>query len=256
VRALPTLNPKPQTEISLRSRGVSVKLPVLYEDREVIAIDKPAGWMLAPADWKSTRRNLLAALQEGVDAGAWWARSRGLRFLRPVHRLDAETTGVLLLAKSPLSLEFFSKQFAQRRMRKTYWALTRGRPVTEEWTVRTALAEKPDRMGRIHPDPRHGRDAETAFRLRERVPGLSWIECHPLTGRTHQIRVHLAGEDCPILGDVLYGAEPSPSPKWPLALRAMQLSWDDRGRERVVRADGKPFLKAFRPEWTETEGDF
>lgn len=226
-------------------------MPVLFEDRDVLAIDKPAGWMLAPADWKSTRRNLLAALQEGVDAGAWWAKSRGLRFLRPVHRLDTETTGVLLLAKSPPALEFFSKLFAQRRMHKTYWALSRGRPDREEWSVQLALSERPDREGRIRPDPRHGRDAETTFRLRERVPGLGWMECHPLTGRTHQIRVHLAESGCPILGDTLYGGGPSPSPKWPLALRAMELRWEDRGRERLIRADGVEFLQAFHREWVE-----
>lgn len=243
-----------KTEIALRSRGVSVRLPVLFEDREVIAIDKPAGWMLAPADWKSTRRNLLAALQEGVDAGAWWARSRGLRFLRPVHRLDSDTTGVLLLAKSPPALEFFSKMFAQRRMRKTYWAMSRERPEREEWVTRVMLADQLDREGRIRPDPRHGRESETEFRLRERIPGLSWIECRPLTGRTHQIRVHLAGDDCPIMGDGLYGGGSSPAPKWPLALRAVELSWEDRGRERVVRADGSGFLKAFHPAWAAEGG--
>ncbi|MDX6765383.1 MAG: RNA pseudouridine synthase [Candidatus Methylacidiphilales bacterium] len=235
-----------RAEIALRHRGTSVRLPVLYEDREVLVIDKPPGWMLAPADWKSTRRNLLAALLEGVEAGAWWARSRGLRFLRPVHRLDTDTSGVLLLAKSPRSLEIFSKFFAQHRMGKTYWALSRNRPAREEWVAREALAEGLDREGRIRVDPRRGRSAETAFRVLAREQGLSWILCQPLTGRTHQIRVHLAHAGCPILGDVLYGGEASPARGWPLALRAVELVWEERpGRSRRVEAPGGGFLSAF-----------
>jgi 23S rRNA-/tRNA-specific pseudouridylate synthase len=76
------------------------EIPVLYEDRSVLAIDKPRGWMLAPASWQKTGRNLQAALESSIRAGDFWARSRGLKFLRFVHRLDAGTSGVLLANSS------------------------------------------------------------------------------------------------------------------------------------------------------------
>jgi RluA family pseudouridine synthase len=227
--------------LPLRFRGVSVRVPVLFEDREVMVVDKPAGWMLAPPDWNSTRRNLWAALEEGVAQGAWWARARGLRMLRPVHRLDAETTGVLLLAKQVSALSHYSKLFATGRMEKTYLAVVAERPSRESWTVRVALADRLDREGRIRVDERHGREAETAFRLVERRGGRSLIEARPRTGRTHQIRVHLAMEGYPILGDVLYGGAPSPASAWPLALRAVRLS----GGGLEAWAEDGPFLRAF-----------
>src|SRR5213594_2013263 len=75
-------------------------IPILYEDRSVMAIDKPRGWMLAPFSWQKTSRNLQAALASSIAAKDFWARSRGLKYLRFVHRLDADTSGVLLLGKS------------------------------------------------------------------------------------------------------------------------------------------------------------
>ena len=74
-------------------------IPILFEDRAVVAIDKPAGWMLVPFSWQKTSRNLQAAISSSIAAGDFWARSRGLKFLRHVHRLDSDTSGVLLLAK-------------------------------------------------------------------------------------------------------------------------------------------------------------
>src|SRR5438876_93531 len=87
------------------------KIPILYEDRSVIAIDKPRGWMLVPFSWQKTGRNLQAALISSIATGDFWARSRGLRFLRFVHRLDAETTGILLLAKSQGAVETYGELF-------------------------------------------------------------------------------------------------------------------------------------------------
>src|SRR6476646_11264209 len=80
------------------------QIDILYEDRSVLAIDKPRDWMLVPFSWQKTNRNLQAALTSSIAAKDFWARSRGLRFLRFAHRLDADTTGVLLLAKSPGAL--------------------------------------------------------------------------------------------------------------------------------------------------------
>src|SRR5215831_2735876 len=91
-------------------------IPILYEDRSVLAIDKPRGWMLVPFSWQKTNRNLQAALTSSIAAGDFWARSRNLRYLRFVHRLDADTSGILLLAKSPGALRTYSELFESRRM--------------------------------------------------------------------------------------------------------------------------------------------
>ena len=90
------------------------KLDILYEDRSVIAIDKPAGWMLVPFSWQKTGRNLQAALSSSIAAHDFWARSRNLKFLRFVHRLDAETTGVLLLARSSGAVQSYGELFESR----------------------------------------------------------------------------------------------------------------------------------------------
>jgi len=86
-------------------------IPILYEDRSVLAIDKPAGWLLAPDFWDKTGRNLQLALQSSIQAGDFWARSRNLKFLRFVHRLDEDTTGVLLLVKSVGAVPAYSALF-------------------------------------------------------------------------------------------------------------------------------------------------
>src|SRR5205814_1883728 len=110
------------------------RLPILYEDRSILAIDKPAGWMLVPVSWQNTNRNLQAALLSSIAAGHFWARSRSIKFLRYVHRLDAETSGILLFAKSRGALETFGDLFESRQMEKVYLAVTRQKPKEANWT--------------------------------------------------------------------------------------------------------------------------
>src|SRR5512136_455169 len=104
------------------------RFPILYEDRSVLAIDKPPGWMLVPFSWQRTGRNLQAALTSSIAAKDFWARSRNLKYLRFVHRLDADTTGILLVAKSPGAVNTFGTLFESRRMEKVYLAVVHGKP--------------------------------------------------------------------------------------------------------------------------------
>jgi RluA family pseudouridine synthase len=184
------------------------RIPILYEDRSVLAIDKPAGWMLVPFNWQRTSRNLQAALTSSIAARDFWARSRGLKYLRFVHRLDAETSGVLLLAKSPGAVRTFGDMFESRRMEKLYLAVVAGVPGRDEWTCRLKLAPDPTTVGRMKVDARRGKEAETHFRLLQGRGGTALVEARPVTGRTHQIRVHLGECGCPVVGDKLYGARP------------------------------------------------
>jgi 23S rRNA pseudouridine1911/1915/1917 synthase len=218
-------------------------IPILYEDRSVLAIDKPRGWMLVPFSWQKTQRNLQAAIVSSIHAGDFWARSRGLKFLRFVHRLDADTTGLMLFAKSQGAVESYSELFESRRMEKAYLAVVSGVPKQNEWTCRLKLAPDEKQIGRVRVDEKNGKEAETDFRVLESGDGRTLIEALPFTGRTHQIRVHLTAAGCPCVGDELYG-KPD---KFELGLRAVRLAYHDPfTRKRVeIRAPIEGFCREY-----------
>ena len=205
-------------------------VPVIYEDRSVLVLDKPAGWLVAPDDWVQTARNLFLALREGMDFGDWWARSRNLRFLRFVHRLDAETSGLLLCVKSEGAMGAYSRLFAERLVEKVYLAVVDGEPPAESWTRSDPLGPDDERPGRYRVDAVAGRESVTSFRVLARSAGRALIEARPLTGRTHQIRLHLTASGCPVVGDDLYG-RPS---RTGLGLRAVGMGYVDPFQERPI----------------------
>jgi RluA family pseudouridine synthase len=217
-----------------------LRVPILYEDHSVLAIDKPARWMLAPAPWHETGRNLLRQLMLSIQAGDSWARARKLRYLRHVHRLDAQASGVLLLAKSPGALRALSRLFQTRQVQKKYLALVQGVPERKSWTCRLKLAPKPGPPGRMKVDAVHGKAAETHFRVLQVGPGQAWVQAEPITGRTHQIRLHLAAGGHPIVGDALYGGSTQAQEEPPLQLRAIELRYRDPFRHRPVRITAPP----------------
>jgi 23S rRNA-/tRNA-specific pseudouridylate synthase len=245
-------------------------IAILYEDRSVLAIDKPRGWMLLPVSWQNTRHNLQAALNSSIAARDFWACSRNLKYLRYVHRLDGDTTGILLIAKSPGSLATYSALFESRRMEKTYLAVVHGAPKQTEWVSKLKLAPSPGQTGTMKVDARDGKQAETHFRVlattvngsrrreeAEASPGTtpnarlvtsaatSLIEARPFTGRTHQIRVHLAQGGHPVVGDDLYGRADD---RMELGLRAVALAYHDPfTRRRVeIRAPIESFCREYK----------
>lgn len=217
---------------------------ILYEDRSVLAIDKPRGWMLVPHSWQRTQRNLQAAITSSIAAGDFWARSRGLKFLRHIHRLDADTSGILLFAKSFGAVETISDLFESRKMEKTYLAVCAGEARLKEWISQMKLGPDEKRIGKMKVDARNGKPAETRFKILESRGGFSLVQCQPVTGRTHQIRVHLAQSGLPIVGDELYGKLIN---KWPLGLRAVKLAFQNPfTKKRVeIHAPTGDFLKEF-----------
>ena len=221
-------------------------IPILHEDRAVLAIDKPRGWMLVPFSWQRTSRNLQAALTSSIAARDFWARSRELRFLRFVHRLDAETTGILLLGKSPGAVKTYGELFESRKMEKKYLAVVHGLPKQKEWVCRLKLAPDASRRGRMKVDARTGKDAETQFRVLENRERVSLVEARPFTGRTHQIRVHLAESGFPIIGDELYGKNEGKC-ALNLGLRAVELCYTDPFTKRrvAIHAPIEEFLNEY-----------
>ncbi len=214
----------------------------------MLVLDKPAGWIVAPDDWYNTRRNLTLAIRSSLENGDWWAKSRSLRFLRIIHRLDAESSGLLLCVKNPGAVDAYGALFETREVNKVYWAVVEGALPGTEWVRRDSFSPVPNRTGVFRIISSEGRDAETWFRLLAQEGGLSLIEARPSTGRTHQIRLHLLASGLPVIGDELYGREHPEG----LALRGMELAYSDPfTKERIIiRARPGNFVGRYGIRWS------
>ncbi len=128
---------------------------------------------------------------------------------RLVHRLDKDTSGVLLVARTPGSAAFFSRRFSGRSAKKTYWALVVGVPEVADGTIDAPLSKQPGTGGeKMHVDTQNGQPARTRYRVIDRAGNrAAWVELQPFTGRTHQLRVHMAAIGHPIVGDGKYGGQ-------------------------------------------------
>jgi 23S rRNA pseudouridine955/2504/2580 synthase len=176
------------------------KAMVIHETPHAIVLNKPPG--LATQGGSKTTRHIDGLL----DAFVTDARSPRPRL---VHRLDKDTSGVLLVARTPGSAASFSKRFASRSARKIYWALVVGVPQPAEGVIDAPLAKQPGTGGeKMHIDPHKGAPAKTRYRVVDRAgQRAAWVELEPLTGRTHQLRVHMAAIGHPIVGDGKYGGQ-------------------------------------------------
>lgn len=226
-----------------------IGIPILFENRSILAVDKPAHWILAPHHWDNAQFNLQLAIAASIQRRDFWAKSRNLKYLRNVHRLDAETTGVLLFAKSPGALHTLGRLFESREMHKTYLAVANGVPAQTEWVSRESIGPEADQPGRMRIDPRDGKPAETFFRVLQIQAARTrcLIEARPVTGRTHQIRLHLQAAGCSVLGDAFYANPNSKASagEGPMALRAVHLAYNDPfTRQRIsIHAPKTEFLK-------------
>jgi RluA family pseudouridine synthase len=170
---------------------------ILWSDKHLLVINKPTG-ILVVADGYDRTAPYLTRLLEGSFGRLW-----------PVHRLDRETSGVLLLARTAAAHRELNGQFDRRQVKKVYHALVNGRPPWDERTLKLPLRVNAGRRHRTIVDHRKGKSSITHLRFLEEMGGFSLIEARPETGRRHQIRVHLAACDYPIVVDDLY-ADASP----------------------------------------------
>ena len=178
---------------------VQLPLDILYEDEDILVLNKPADMPVHPS-----AGNYENTLANGV---AWYYKQQGGNFVyRCINRLDRDTTGVLVLAKNPLSGALLSAQMKQRQIRRTYLALTDGIP-PERGTVSAPIARMDDSVITREVNWEHGETAVTHYERLAVSNGYSLVELHLDTGRTHQIRVHMQYLGFPLVGDYLYNPD-------------------------------------------------
>ena len=196
----------PQPRAPLRAEPESIPLDVLYEDEDVIAINKPAGMTVHAGAGSSHGTLVNALLFRGQSL------SQGGDSLRPgiVHRLDKETSGIVLVAKNDFAHAKLAEGFRLRTIQKIYIALVQGLLKEERGRIELAIARDPNRRTRMTAKRlavlRHGREARTDWRVLARIDSTMLLEVQLHTGRTHQIRVHFSALRHPVVGDTLYGA--------------------------------------------------
>ena len=179
-------------------RAEAIALPVVHEDAHLVVIDKPAGLVVHPGsgNWEGT---MLNALLHHAPATANLPRA-GI-----VHRLDKDTSGLLVVAKTEPAQQSLVRQLAARTVKRTYLALARG-TVARDGTVEAPIGRHPVQRTRMAVVP-GGKPAVTHYRVRERFAAHTLLECDLETGRTHQIRVHLASIGHPLEGDATYAGK-------------------------------------------------
>lgn len=207
----------------------NIPLEIVFENSDLIVVNKPAGMVVHPAAGHASGTLVHAALAHAPEMDGIGGE------LRPgvVHRLDKDTSGLILLAKNDETHHWLQDQFRSRQVQKTYLALVDGRPPTASGRIEAPIGrdlKNRQRMAIVSIDK--GRQAASEYRTLNNFPAHTLLEVHPITGRTHQIRLHLAFIGCPVAGDRLYGRK---NPSLPLTrqfLHAARLVVQLRGEEQ------------------------
>ena len=179
-------------------KQTSAELPVLYEDDDVMVVNKPSGLLTHAKGGLSTEPTVAEIIRPKTSFASGTDRP-GI-----VHRLDRDTSGILIIAKNPDAAAHLQKQFAQRTAKKTYLAVTDGVPKLAAAKIDLPIGRNPSAPSTFRIDP-NGKPAQTTYRVLAATDAQALIELNPTTGRTHQLRVHMAHLNTPILGDRVYG---------------------------------------------------
>jgi 23S rRNA pseudouridine1911/1915/1917 synthase len=207
-----------------------IELPILYEDESCIVVDKPVGILShskGAFNPEATVASWLAPRTSGFEAGS---DRTGI-----VHRLDRATSGVMICAKTPGALTWLQKQFSTRKTKKTYIAVIEGTLDPKEAIIDMPIERNPAKPQRFRVNA-NGRTAVTRYKVLKEFGAYSEIELQPQTGRTHQLRVHLAHQKHPILGDTFYDGKPADR----MYLHAHKLELTLPNKERKVFVSSVP----------------
>lgn len=210
-----------------------IELDIVFENDDLLVVNKPAGMVVHPSAGHHSGTLVHAALAHAGDIeGVGGVQRPGV-----VHRLDKDTSGLILLAKNDATHQWLQDQFASRQVQKIYLALVDGAPPTPRGRVEASIGRDPNNRKKMAVvPPTKGRAAVSEYSTVRKYPTHTFLEVHPITGRTHQIRVHLAFLECPVVGDRVYGRRHASLPLDRQFLHAAQLG---------IRLPGEEALSAF-----------
>jgi 23S rRNA pseudouridine1911/1915/1917 synthase len=197
-----------------------IELDIVFENDDLLVVNKPAGMVVHPSAGHHSGTLVHAALAHAGDIeGVGGVQRPGV-----VHRLDKDTSGLILLPKNDATHQWLQDQFASRQVQKNYLALVDGAPPTPRGRVEASIGRDPNNRKKMAVvPPTKGRAAVSEYSTVRKYPAHTFLEVHPITGRTHQIRVHLAFLECPVVGDRVYGRRHTSLPLDRQFLHAAQL---------------------------------
>ena len=223
----------PPVPLDLEPQAIDV--PIVYEDEEMLIVNKPSGLVVHPAPGHADGTLVNALLARGIEYGG----IAGVQRPGIVHRLDRDTSGLLMVAKTDAAQHGLMAQLKGRRIKKTYLALASGSVGATVGRIEAPIGRDPRHRTRMAVVP-DGRPAVTGYRVRERLPGWTMLELDLVTGRTHQIRVHLEAIGHPVGGDPVYGTGTSrrgPDGLDRLFLHAWRLELTSPSGGQLIRAE-------------------
>jgi 23S rRNA pseudouridine1911/1915/1917 synthase len=213
--------------------GEDIPLTVVYEDDDLLVVDKPAGLVVHPAAGHAGGTLVNALLGRAERLGQPLGSVAGVGRPGIVHRLDKDTSGLLVVAKTDAAQASLMRQFGDRSVEKEYVALVRGVPSSRRGRIEAPVGRDPRNRQRMAVVD-GGRDAVTEYEVLATGGGHALLVLQPRTGRTHQIRAHLAYLDLPIVGDLRYGGGPGPGDLRRQFLHAARLAFDLPGGARLA----------------------